>query len=462
MKIVDRQHKPNSCVRSGNPIYPLQGNKRQEEFLGNWLAGAPLKMAYDSRAMLPSPNGKPAFVGQASPSMGPLWQSNLHKNLQILNDHNGKLLAVQAARGAGLWSSFYSTDGVNLKADANVNDRLTSTGSGWHYIDAEARTVETYDANGKLLNVAYADGTQLTYTYSSATTPVEIAPKADLIIQVRDQNGRAVKFVYEASGSDLPPRIKTITNAADQQVSMDYDGGGHLLQVHWPDGTARQYGYASAGALSGIVSESGRELSSYTYDDAGRAVGTEWAEGAYRYSISYATAPEWAITDTYDVAAQIYVRDHVMSNPTGLVITLPNNDTSQVDTAVVLGAVQPVRFSQSAGSGCMASSSAITYDASGNVSSVDDFNQHRRCSAYDATNRETVRVDGLANTVSCSSVMPVSATLPAGSRKTSTQYHPDWRLATVIAEPGRLTTYVYNGQPDPFNGGVLASCAGGT
>ena len=31
-----------------------------------------------------------------------------------------------------------------------------------------------------------------------------------------------------------------------------------------------------------------------------------------------------------------------------------------------------------------------------------------------------------------------------------------------MAEPGRITTYVYNGQPDPFTGGAVASCAPST
>lgn len=44
----------------------------------------------------------------------------------------------------------------------------------------------------------------------------------------------------------------------------------------------------------------------------------------------------------------------------------------------------------------------------------------------------------------------------------STQWHPDWRLETKVAEPGRLTTTVYNGQPDPFNGNAVASCAPST
>ena len=41
----------------------------------------------------------------------------------------------------------------------------------------------------------------------------------------------------------------------------------------------------------------------------------------------------------------------------------------------------------------------------------------------------------------------------------STQWHPDWRLRTKQAEPGKLTTWVYNGQPDPFNANATATCA---
>jgi YD repeat-containing protein len=49
-----------------------------------------------------------------------------------------------------------------------------------------------------------------------------------------------------------------------------------------------------------------------------------------------------------------------------------------------------------------------------------------------------------------------------GSRKVSTTSHPDWWLEAKRAEPGKLTTSIYNGQPDPFNGGAIASCAPST
>ena len=94
------------------------------------------------------------------------------------------------------------------------------------------------------------------------------------------------------------------------------------------------------------------------------------------------------------------------------------------------------------------------------MASRDDFNGKRSCYAYDLSrNLETARVEGLANTATCATYLPAGATLPSGSRKVSTQWHPDWRLETRVAEPGRIVTTVYNGQPDPFSGGAVASCA---
>lgn len=83
----------------------------------------------------------------------------------------------------------------------------------------------------------------------------------------------------------------------------------------------------------------------------------------------------------------------------------------------------------------------------------------RTCRDYEpARSLETVRVEGLANTQACSEVIPDGSALPAGSRKVSTQWHPSWAVAVKIAEPGRITTSVYNGQPDPFNGNAIANC----
>jgi len=95
----------------------------------------------------------------------------------------------------------------------------------------------------------------------------------------------------------------------------------------------------------------------------------------------------------------------------------------------------------------------------GNVLSRDDFTGNRTCRTLDAVrNLVTSSVEGLQGTP-CSAVTPTGTTLPAGTRKTTLQWHPDWRLSTKVAEPGRITTLIYNGQPDSFNGDAVASCA---
>jgi len=123
----------------------------------------------------------------------------------------------------------------------------------------------------------------------------------------------------------------------------------------------------------------------------------------------------------------------------------------------------PTSDSQPAGSGCPASASQRSYDGNGNLLSSDDFDGRRTCFAYDAArNLESVRVEGLASNAACPALTAAGAALPAGSRKVSTQWHPDWRLPLRRAEPGRITTWVYQGQPDLFDNHSPAACAPAT
>ncbi|PTT74976.1 RHS repeat protein, partial [Pelomonas sp. HMWF004] len=103
--------------------------------------------------------------------------------------------------------------------------------------------------------------------------------------------------------------------------------------------------------------------------------------------------------------------------------------------------------SQPAGSGCAASVKRQDYDANGNVAWSEDFKGYRTCFAHDLSrNLETDRVEGLAASTACGSLLAAGAALPGNARRTSTQWHPVWHLETKLAEPRRLTTKVYNGQ----------------
>ena len=215
-------------------------------------------------------------------------------------------------------------------------------------------------------------------------------------------------------------------------------------------------------ALTGITDEANARHSSFGYDAQGRAISTELAGGNGRYSVRHNSEPQVVIDDSYDSASNVVVRSRYWQAPSGTQVLSPSAGTVQLGVAVVAKSPTLVSRSQPGGSGCAASTSAQSFDANSNVASADDFNGNRVCYAHDQSrNVQTVRVEALPGGAACAGLVASGAALAAGSRKVSTQWHPDWRLQTKVAEPGRITSYVYNGQPDPFANGAVAGCAPG-
>jgi YD repeat-containing protein len=354
--------------------------------------------------------------------------------------------------------TFFADDGTTLSPQADINTSITrstdAVGNATYTVRTGANLLERYGADGLLSSKSWPNGQFVTYTYSSAATPVSVAPRAGLLIGMADHDGRSLSMTYNSTGG-----IQTLTDPAGGITQYAYDEASancpasvsrgrclRLTSVTYPDGTARRYHYNEAdhldsslrqadAYLTGITDERGTRLSDYRYDSQGRAISSGW--GGNNYLLSYG------------------------SNQTSVTDPLGSQRTATYQT--ILGRKRPTGQSQPGGSGCAASSSALSYDANGNVTSKDDFNGSRVCSAYDLSrNLETTRIEGLANTQACSAVTGAGATLPTGSRKVSTAWHPDWRLEAKRADPGKLITSVYNGQPDPFNGGAVANCAPST
>ncbi|PPC92306.1 MAG: hypothetical protein CTY34_00005, partial [Methylobacter sp.] len=77
---------------------------------------------------------------------------------------------------------------------SDINERLTElksngTRTGWRYV-TESNQTETYDAAGKLLSIKDVSGVTQTLTYSTAATPVAVAPSPGLLLTVTDSFGR--------------------------------------------------------------------------------------------------------------------------------------------------------------------------------------------------------------------------------------------------------------------------------
>lgn len=472
IRIVDRDYtgEPQSCPR-GNPIYPLSGTKREEVDLGIHAGAVRLRLAYDSTPMAPVAAGGARPVAAKTMAVGPLWSSSGHRNLAL----RGSGAMAAAARGDGRTVNFNRNAGGAYIANTPTLDRLAPTAQGFRYTDAAAQSLESYDSAGKLLAIHWASGQALSLAYSTTATAASVAPAPGYLIEAQDRYGRLTKFEYQLpSGADPATGglLAKILDAQGQATQLAYTTAAatapyNLASITWPDGAARQYHYdlpAWPQALAGISDELGVRYANFGYDAQGRAISTGYLEGAGLFSVTYTNPPEVLVTETYDSAAKILYRDHTWKAPQGTLVRTPGGAFQGMGATSIQGRTYLTSQSQPAGSGCAASTSQTQYDARGNATQMDDFNGTRACLAWDAArNLKTASIEGLASTGSetanCSAVTPTGAALPAGSRKTSTEWHPDWSLAIRVAEPGRRLTSVYNGQPDPFNGNAIAACA---
>lgn len=455
---------PNKCPAFGNPIHPLTGSKSQSLTLGSQFAlGMDFEALYDTSSMLPANDSSAAFAGVPPPSFGPLWSTSFHR--RVVPQSSGNVTTVKAFRGLGRWISFTRNANGTFVAPPNVSDQIAQLGDGsWRYVEAANGSVERYDFAGNLMAIDLANGYGLTFVYSDSSTPVATAPRPGLLIEIRDRTGRSYRLSYEAPADErLAPRIVNLADSSNNTTSFQYDAAGNLARILWPDGTWRTLLYENGSlpwALTGLSDETGSRVGTYGYDVAGRAISTEGAGGSNRFSVEWSTAPAMLISDTYDAGAQVIWRDMAITLPEGSVVTQPNGQRSSLGATDVFGTPVLASQSQPAGSGCGPATRSTSLDANGNPASSDDFNGNRTCRVHDLSrNLETVRVEGIEGTPACAALVGAGGVLPAGARKISTEWHPHWRKSKRVAEPGRITTHVYNGQPDPFQNGVPASCA---
>lgn len=357
-------------------------------------------------------------------------------------------------------------------SDQSLFEVLSQTGErqGWRITDRVSNKIETYSALGDIQKVSFADGKQVSYAFAdggngltglggfllnaNGTASASVIP-AGTLLRISDFAGRAMRLQYDTS-----LRLVGVQDVSGQFLKYLYGAQGpctdlacaSLASVIYPDSSQKRYLYNETGlapvslvsrVLTGIIDERNIRLATYSYDAQGRAIASQRGNGVQAYSLNFVNTSQTIMTD-----------------PTGASFTIGYTNSPG---GASLGYAKLASRSQPAGSGCAASTRAIGYDASGTPSMVDDFNGIRTCMSNEASRPfEVVRVEGLATTQSCAPVTATAAVLPVGSRKISQQWHPTWRLLTRRAEAGRITSFVYNGQPDPFNSNAIATCAPAT
>lgn len=452
----------------GNPIFPLSGEKTLSVHSDAWFEGR-LKLTYNSTQFMRGESPQSLFVRGVPASFGDLWSSNYHKRLAVdlLQD-----APVLAARGGGNWVAIVPDGTGKFRSESSGRQRiepLTRTiaygtddylTDGWLLFDADTNSVEIYSKGGRLLVLRKANGEYVELHYSGAYDTDFPAP--GLLASVADQFGRSIRFEYHSSSRPLLART---IGSGGVTTSFFYDVAGNMNRIAWPDATGRGFVYDDPRfpwALTGIIDELGVRTRTYGYDSSGRANLTYAAGGVDRYEVTWSTPPVYELISTYDPVGNKEKTSYNTGSPAGTIVSVPNGQQIMIESSNGFGTPFLSTKSQPAGSGCAASSSSQAYDSNGNVILRDDFSGSRTCIAYDLErNLERARVEGVSAGVECPSLELVGSPNPVGSRRISTQWHGDWRLNSKMAEPGRISTYIYNGQPDPFNGNALASCAPG-
>jgi YD repeat-containing protein len=404
------------------------------------LGGLQLALVYDTTLKIPANQVDTALALVEPNSFGALWKSSFHHKLAVSYGSTKALLS----RGDGKVLNFIGNGAGVFTTEADNTHKLVSIAGGYRFTDVATGAQEIFDGNGTLMSLAQGNGVVLSFTY------------VDNLTRVQASDGRALQFVYTNN------LITQIIDPTGRIIQPAYDANRNLVSLTWQDGKASQFLYENSTfpwALTGKVDENNVRFATFTYDTQGRATTSEHAGGVGRYSVSYAQPPQLVVTDVFNPATSILSRNHGWQLPGGTTVELPNGQSAGMDATSVMGMPSVTSQSQPAGSGCSAATSATAYDANGNIASKDDFTQRRTCFAYDLSrNLPIVTAEGLATTENCTAVLTANASLPAGSRKVSTQWHPDWSLVTREAQPLKITTNVYHGQADPFNGNVIASC----
>jgi YD repeat-containing protein len=313
---------------------------------------------------------------------------------------------------------------------ANINDRITilrdASGSkiGFQVINPADDSTEIFDLMGRLQSVKKRNRQSRSLKYSDSTTPVSIAPKGGLLINVTDSFSRQLNFTYDVNGrmaTMIDPAGNVFRYAYDESSSIVMPGKkavGNLTSVTYPDGKKRIYWYNEQDntantantnlpfALTGITDEKGLRYATYQYNFMGKAISTEHANGVERYQVSFPN-PYFSST-----------------------VIDPLGTSRNYNFETIFGTTRSTSLSQPGGSGNGQATNTNAYDVNGNVTSSTDFNGVVTTYTYDlARNLETKRVEA--------SGTPAAKTI-------STTWHPTYRLPLKIAEPSRITTYTHD------------------
>jgi YD repeat-containing protein len=424
---------------AGDPIHLRTGNSYQKHT--DYAApGSALRLERHYNSAMR------ALVGSSQYELGGMWVADAGRSLAFLSTVSPLKAVLSKASGPRLVYTAPVSPGPWL-SDADVTDRLVPTytsglGTGvpnGALLYRSNNILEQYDAKGALEAEFNLKGQALRYSRDAA----------DKLLSIEDFAGRRLIINRDAATG----RWSSVTLPDGRAVTYRYDTLNRLSDIIYPDATQKTLRYnepaRTAGkdlgfALTSIVDENRQQSAYWNFDAAGRAITSGLGASQDLVRVRFDSAASSSYTDALGINRSVNFA--VLSGKTRI--------TGLSSARLELGSANgQARLQQR--------------DSVGNAISSIDFNNFKTCRAFDSRRQELVRISGLAATTTCPGSL-VAYTIPTGlptsapQRKTTTQWHADWRLPIRTAEPGRIVTLVYNGLPDPTAGGAIASCAPST
>lgn len=242
-----------------------------------------------------------------------------------------------------------------------------------------------------MTSITYRNGVEVQLSYDGLSRLERVETNfTDIILLAYDQNNR----------------ISFLTNAG-QVTGYAYDTNGNLAQVTYPDDTSKQYHYEDTRfphALTGITDENGNRYATWSYDEQGRAISSEHANGVDRTTLVYNADGTTTVTNS-----------------------LGKQTTYHFTTIHGVKKVTQVEGHPTAS--CEGANKAYSYDTNGFLAFKTDWKGTVTSYTRDSRGLELSRTE---------------ADGTPEARTTTTEWHTDYRLPLKITEPDKITEYTYD------------------
>jgi RHS repeat-associated protein len=222
---------------------------------------------------------------------------------------------------------YYTLSGSTYTPPPGLETSLVHNGSTWT-LTYRDHTSKTFDANGKLIAAADADGNTTSLAYASGR-----------LSTITDAAGRTFNFGYDANG-----RVTSISLPLSRSLGYGYDANGNLTSFTDPTGAVTHYGYGTDHMLTSVTDASGR-VTSVVWTTLRRIKSVTDPSGAvtsYAYGSQSASGGTTYVTDargtttthTYDARGRQTTIDVAMpgGSANDLVTSFAYNADDQVAT----------------------------------------------------------------------------------------------------------------------------------